>query len=335
MITQYIQKLASKEHLTSDEAFNSMNFILQGNASEAQIASFITALHMLGETEEEISGSAKAMIERATIIDGHTDACDIVGTGGDCLGSFNISTTSAFIASGAGVKIAKHGNSAVTSKSGSANVLEALGVNINISKEKAKEALDTIKLAFLYAKTYHKCMVNCAQVRSEIKIRTIFNILGPLANPCLAKNIVLGVAKKELLPIMIKAVDALSIKNAIIAHSADGLDEISISDKTYIFELKNGKVSEYEINPSDFGLKTYDISEILGADAKENAKITTKVLEGEKGACRDICCLNAGAAIYISGKANSFSEGIKMAENSIDSGKAKAKLDELIKFTNS
>jgi len=335
MIRNAIAKLVQKQDLTFEESYFAMRQIMNGEADHAQIAGFLVGLRMKGETSHEIAGCAKAMIEKSLRIDFEDDnLIDTCGTGGDEVGTFNISTASAIVASAVGVKVAKHGNRAVSSKCGSADVLRELGVKIELTPEQAKICLEEIGLAFIFAPLYHTSMKYAGPVRQSLGIRTIFNILGPLTNPAGAKRQLLGVFAENLTEKIANVLKELGSKHALVVHGAGGIDEISISGHTKISELKNGEIKTYEISPEDFGLKRWDINLILGGDAKTNAGIIKRLLEGEKGPQRDVVLLNSGAAIYVSGLADSISEGIEMAKEAIDSGKAKKKLEDLIELTN-
>ncbi len=335
MIKNAIAKLVNGEDLTFEESYFTMRQIMSGEADQAQIAGFLVGLRMKGETPHEIAGCAKAMIEKAVKIDFNDEnLIDTCGTGGDEVGTFNISTASAIVASACGAKVAKHGNRAVSSKCGSADVLKELGVNIELSPQEAKKCLEEIGIAFIYAPLYHTAMKYAGPVRQALGIRTVFNILGPLTNPAQAKRQIIGVFSESLTEKIALVLKELGTKHALVVHGAGGIDEISISGHTKVSELKNGKVKTYEINPEDFGFKKWDLNLVLGADAKTNAEIIKKIFDGEKGPQRDIVLLNSGAAIYVSGLADSIQDGIKMAREAIDSGKAKKKLEELIRITN-
>lgn len=335
LLKPFIAKVTDGNSLTCEEAMDAMDIIMNGNATDAQIAGFLTALRIKGETVDEITGFAKIMREKANTIEGCHDAVDIVGTGGDLASTFNISTTSSFVIAGCGAKVAKHGNRSVSSKSGAADVLESLGVKISSAPEQAKEMVDNIGISFLFAQSYHGSMRYVGPARRDLGIRTVFNILGPLANPANTDYILLGVYDKNLLEPMAGVLMNLGIKRAMLVYGNDRLDEISISDTTSVCEIKDGKTSFYEINPEDYGMKMAEKSEIVGGTATENAKITLGILKGEiQGAKRDIVLLNAGCALYITGKAGSISEGINLAKASIDGGWALAKLKQLIEYSN-
>lgn len=333
-IKPYITKVVNGENLTEDEARAAMDLIMSDKATDSQIASFITALRMKGESIEEITGFAKVMREKAKPVPMSPAAVDIVGTGGDLANSFNISTTAALVAAGAGMKIAKHGNRSVSSKSGAADVLEALGVKINITPEQAAECMEKCGITFLFAQCYHGSMRFAAGPRRETGLRTVFNILGPLANPAHAKAMLLGVYDEKLLSPMAKVLINLGVESAMLVHGNDGLDEISVSDKTAVREISGGKIISYEINPEDYGISFSKKSDIVGGTAEENAVITMDVLNGRKGPARDIVLLNAGSALYAGRKASTIQAGINLAEHSIDSGAALKKLNELKEITN-
>lgn len=334
-LKKYVAKVVEGNSLTMEEAQDAMDIIMSGCATNAQIAGLLTALRMKGETTDEIIGFAKGMRQKSKHIIGCEESIEIVGTGGDLANSFNISTTSAFVISAAGMAVAKHGNRSVSSKSGAADVLESLGVKIQSTPEQAKESVEKIQISFLFAQSYHGAMKFVAPTRSELGIRTVFNILGPLTNPASTNYILLGVYEKALLPIMAKVLIGLGIKRAMIVYGNDKLDEISISDKTFVAEVRNGKITEYVIQPEDFGLPRASKEEIVGGNADENAQITKGILDGTiQGAKRNVVLFNAGSALYVSGKVESIAEGIALAAKQIDTGKALEKLQELIAFTN-
>lgn len=336
MIKDAIKKLVECKNLTREEAALTMDTIMRGDATPSQIASFITALRMKGETVDEITGCAEKMREHAINITPHQkNLVDTCGTGGDVSGTFNISTVSAFVVAGAGVPVAKHGNRSVSSKCGSADVLEAMGVNIGIDPKKVEESINKVGIGFIFAPNFHKAMKFAMPSRREIGVRTVFNILGPLTNPAKASAQVLGVFSADLTEMLAKVLGNLGVKHALVVHGMDGLDEISISDKTKVSEVKNGKVKTYFIKPEDFGMHKAKKEEILGGSINENVKIAYGVLKGEeKGPKRNIVLINAGAAIYAGGKARDIKEGVKLAAQSIDSGAAYKKVEEMIRFTN-
>lgn len=333
-LKKYIFKVIDGKNLSQKESFDAMNCIMSGNATDSQISSLITALRMKGETIDEITGFAKVMREKSKKIMHSNPTVDIVGTGGDMANTFNISTTSSFVIAGANLKVAKHGNRSVSSKSGSADVLEALGVKIQMTPEQASSCLDECGISFLFAPSFHGSMKFASTPRREIGVRSVFNILGPLSSPALAEYMILGVYDEELLEPMAKVLINLGIKGAMIVHSNDGLDEISVSDNTKICEIQNNKLIKYELDPRDYGIELSNKSDVVGGDAKDNSIITLEILNGIEGPTRDIVLINSGCAIYISGKANSIEEGIEMARKSIDSGAALQKLEELKSFSN-
>jgi anthranilate phosphoribosyltransferase len=336
MLKPYIKKIVEGNTLTRAEASLAMDIIMQGNATPAQIAAFIIALRMKGETVEEITGCAEKMREHAIHIFPHAShLVDTCGTGGDLSGTFNISTVSALVAAGAGIPVAKHGNRSVSSRCGSADLLEALGVKIDIDPKKVEECIDKVGIGFIFAPNFHKAMRFAAPTRKEIGIRTVFNILGPLTNPAHAKAQVLGVFNPELTETMAAVLKNLGVEQALIVHGMDGLDEISISDETKVTQLKNKKIETYYIKPEDFGLHQGKKEEILGGSVAENTEIAIEILRAEeKGTKHNVVLVNAAAAIYVGGKAKDLKEGLKLAEQSIDSGAAYGKLQDLVKFTN-
>ena len=335
MIRESIRKLIEKRDLSRQEAYDAMTEIMSGNASEPLIASFLTALRMKGEVVNEIAGCAQAMREKSTKIETkRTNVIDTCGTGGDSLGTFNISTAAAIVASGAGAVVAKHGNRAISSRCGSADVLKALGVNIEIPKEKVEKCLDDVGIAFLFAPLMHGAMKYATPVRRELGIRTVFNVLGPLTNPAGARRQVIGVFDGRLTELLARVLLDLGTERAMVVHGEGGLDEISSLGKTVISELKDGVVSSYEFHHSSVGIPSDTLADVVGGDAELNAGIIRNILDGKKNSQRNITLLNAGAAIYISGKAGTFLDGIKLAEESIDSQNAKKKLQELIDATN-
>ena len=331
----FLAKIVEGNHLTTEESYKAMDCIMSGNATEAQIASFLTGLRMNGETPEEITGFARVMRAKAAVVPEETEAIDIVGTGGDLANSFNISTTSSFVIAAAGAKVAKHGNRSVSSKSGAADVLESLGAKIGLSPEEGRQCLEDIGVAFLFAQTHHGSMKYAGPVRAQLGVRSVFNILGPLANPAMTNYIVLGVYEEELLEPMAEVLRNLGVKHALIVFGDDRLDELSISSTSSVCEIKDGEITKYKIDPRELGLSLYSKDDIVGGTADENAVITRDVLEGkEQGAKRDIVLLNAGAALYTIGKAATMKEGVELARQAIDSGKALEKLDEFIQYTN-
>ncbi len=334
LLKPYLKTVIEGGDLSESEAFTAMECIMEGGATDAQIGSFLTALRMKKETIEEITGFARAMRKKSSKVPNETSVIDVVGTGGDMANTFNISTTTAFVVAGAGASVAKHGNRSVSSRSGSADVLEALGVKINITPEKARACLEHIGISFMFAPVFHKSMKFAASPRRELGVRSVFNILGPLSSPASAEYMLLGVYDKELLPVMAQVLANLGVKKALICHGADGLDEITITGETTIYEVNRGEITQYEISPEMYGVSTADQSTLLGGTAEENAKITLGILQGGVGEQRDVVLLNAAAALYAAGKADSMEAGMELARDSIDSGKALAKLNELIEETN-
>lgn len=331
----YSNRLIEFQNLTQQEAAEAMDITMSGQATEAQIAEFLTALRMKGETIDEISGLALGMRAKANLVPDSKDAIDIVGTGGDLASSFNISTTASFVIAAAGVKVAKHGNRSVSSKSGAADVLECLGVKIQSTPEQAKACLDTVGVSFLFAQSYHKSMRFVAPVRGQMGVRTVFNVLGPLTNPAQTDYIVLGVYEKKLLSVMAHVLIQIGIQRAMVVYGNDRLDEVSISDSTSVAEVRDGQVLEYELTPEQMGLPRGTKEEIVGGTAQENADITKGILNGSiTGSKRNIVLLNAGCALYTIGKVASVQEGVSLAAEMIDSGKALEKLQELVTFTN-
>ncbi len=335
MITEAVKKLVENQNLTYDEVLACMDEIFNGEADEIQTSAYLTALRMKGETVEEISASAKGMRNHATQLEHEgIEVLEIVGTGGDKANSFNISTTSGFVAAAAGIPIAKHGNRSVSSKCGAADVLEALGVNIMISPEKMSEVLKKTNICFMFAQMYHRAMKYVATVRKGLGIRTIFNILGPLTNPANASMQLMGVYEEALVEPMAKVLSKLGVKNGMVVYGKDCLDEISLSAPTVVCEIRDGELKSYTIEPEQFGIEKCDKKELEGGNPEENAAITRAVLGGEKGAKRDAVVLNAAACIYIAGKTDTMEEAVKVAEEMIDSGKAMEVLNRFIALTN-
>ena len=334
MIKEAISKAMNKENLTREEALQVMKEIMSGEAEQSQVAAFLVALHMKGETAEEISACAEGMRSFATKLDrGDMNVIDIVGTGGDRSNTFNISTTAAIVTAAAGVAVAKHGNRAASSKCGTADCLETLGVNLMLEPEKNAKVLKDTNLCFLFAQKYHSAMKYVGPVRKEIGIPTVFNILGPLTNPAHANVQLLGVYKPELLMPMAKALTKLGVKRGMAVYGTDKLDEISVSAPTKVVEFSDGNFEEYEITPEQFGMKRHDKSELAGGTPAENAEAARCILYGEKGAGRDAVLLNAGAALHIL-KGITIEDGIQLAADTIDSGAAMKTLEKYIKVSN-
>ncbi|WP_296877365.1 anthranilate phosphoribosyltransferase [Thomasclavelia sp.] len=334
MIKEAILKLAKKIDLSEDEAKTCMNEIMDGKASDVQMSSYLTALSLKGETIAEITGSAAGMREHCIKLLNDEDVLEIVGTGGDGSNSFNISTTASLVIASSGIKVAKHGNRAASSKCGAADVLESLGVKIDVSPKKSATILNKINICFLFAQNYHIAMKYVAPIRRELGIRTVFNILGPLTNPAGANMQVMGVYEEALVEPLAKVLSNLGVKRAMVVYGQDSLDEISLSAPTTVCEVKEGTYHSYILTPEQFGFKRCKKEDLAGGSPDYNAKITRDVLNGVLGPKRDAVLLNAGAAIYIGGKAATMQEGINLAADLIDSGKALAKLEEFIKETN-
>lgn len=335
MIKEAIAKLVKGIDLSQAEIESSMEEIMTGQALPTQIASFLTAMRMKGETIEEIAGAASIMRKHATKIKTkHARLLDTCGTGGDEAHTFNVSTISAFVVAGAGIPVAKHGNRCVSSKCGSADLLKALGVNIDIEPEKISNCIDDIGIGFLFAPLLHKAMQYAIGPRREIGIRTIFNILGPMTNPAGATHQLLGVYDGELVEPIAKALGKLGSKHALVVHGTDGLDEVTTTDETQVSELKDGKVKSFRISPTDFGIKRANAGDLKGGDCDYNIKITTDILNGKEGPQYDIVILNAGCAIYAADTAEDIGEGIKLARKSLASKSALKKLEQLKEFTN-
>lgn len=334
MIKEATMKLTDRKNLTYEEANACIDEIMSGNTSEVQTAAFLTALCMKGETIEEVSGCADAMRAHATPVKTDMDVLEIVGTGGDRSNSFNISTVSALVIAAAGVPVSKHGNRAASSKCGTADCLEALGVKIALEPEKCRDLLQRIGICFLFAQKYHTSMKYVGPVRKELGFRTVFNILGPMTNPSSPKYQLLGVYAEELVEPMAEVLRKIGVKRGMVVYGQDLLDEISLSAPTTICEFSENGKETYVIRPEDFHMKTCDKSALVGGDPLENAAICHSILDGETGPRRDVVLLNAGAALYLRGKVSSIAEGIELAGQTIDSGKAKAKLLEFIRESN-
>ena len=345
LITEDIKKVVEREDLTSEEAEAVLDQIMTGQCTDAQIASLLTALRMKGETVDELTGFARVMRRKAapvrpqTLVSalGGTERealIDTCGTGGDVSGSFNVSTATAFVVAGAGVRVAKHGNRSVSSQCGSADVVEALGVRIELQANRIARCIDEVGIGFLHAPLLHDAMKYVALARRQMGIRTIFNMLGPLTNPAGANTQVVGVYAANLTELLARVLGELGCTRALVVHGGDGLDELTITGESKITEWKNGKLSTYFIVPEDFGLKRASLSDIRGGDASQNSGIILEVLKGTRGAKRDIVLLNAAAAFVASSKANDLGEGVQIAARSIDNGNALRKLEQLIEFTN-
>ena len=334
MIKEAILSLSKKQDLAYETAEMVMNEIMTGEATPVQMAAYLTALSLKGETTDEITASAFSMRSHCVRLLHDEDALEIVGTGGDHANTFNISTTAAIIAAAAGVPVAKHGNRSASSKCGAADVLEALGVNLNISPEKSAGLLKNIGICFLYAQNYHIAMKYVAPIRRELAIRTVFNILGPLTNPAGAKMELMGVYDRELVEPLAQVLCNLGVKSAMVVCGEDGLDEISTSAPTFVCEVKDGWVRSYTITPEQFGLERCKKEDLIGGAPEENAEILKAVLNGEKGAKRNAAVLNAAAALFVTGKYESIEAAVKVASDVIDNGEAMRKLNEFIRCSN-
>lgn len=336
MIRETLGKLIQRQDLQEEEMAALMGEIMSANATDAQIGAVMAALATKGETFSELAGAARAMRRKATRIQTTADVVvDTCGTGGDSLNTFNISTTAAFVVAGCGVTVAKHGNRSVSSKCGSADLLEALGVNLEIGPEVVEEAVREIGIGFLFAPKFHGAMRHAAKARKELGVRSIFNMLGPLTNPAGANCQLIGVYSPTLTEMFAQALKLLGARRALVVHGHEGLDEISVCSPTRISELNNGMVRTYDVTPEQLIGRTAEQSDMSGGNPVENAVITRKVLEGEKGPKRDVVVVNAGAALVAAGIAGDFAGGIRMAEKAIDEGRALNKLNELVGFTNS
>lgn len=334
MIRDAIVKIVKKIDLTENETREAFEEIMSGNASSDDIACFLKALREKGETIDEITGAARVMIEKSLRVDAGAGLIDTCGTGGSGINTFNISTTAAFVAAGCGVKVAKHGNRSASNQCGSADVLEALGVKVDVPAETVRKAILDVGIGFMYAPAFHSAMKHAIKPRRDIGGRTIFNIIGPLSNPAGATSQVVGVYDAKLTDILANVLKNLGSKRAFVVSGMDKLDEITITDRTRITELKDGNTRTYYVAPEEFGLKRANLEEIKGGSAKENAGITLSVLKGEDGPKRDIVLMNAAAALVVGSAAKDLKEGIKKSEAAIDSGKAMEKLNRLIELTN-
>lgn len=334
MIKEAIFSMRNKENLSYETARAVMDEIMGGEADEIQMSAYLTALAIKGETIDEITGSAEGMRAHCIRLLNDMDVLEIVGTGGDKSNSFNISTTAALVISAGGVPVAKHGNRAASSKCGAADVLEALGVDITIPPEKSRELLNKINICFLFAQNYHIAMKYVAPVRRALGIPTIFNILGPLTNPAGANMQIMGVYEESLVEPLARVLTNLGVKSAMVVYGQDVLDEISSSAPTTVCEVRNGNYKSYVIEPEQFGFARCDKNELVGGTPQENASITRAVLDGEKGPKRNAVVLNAGAGLYVADKAASLEEGVRMAEQILDSGAAKSRLDEFVRLSN-
>lgn len=336
-ISKAIKAVISKQNLNESEMHDVMNSIMTGQTTDAQIGAFLVGLSMKGETIEEITASAKVMRALATSVELSSNdyLVDTCGTGGDGLGLFNISTASAFVVAAAGGKVAKHGNRSISSKSGSADVLEAAGINLNISPELISHCIEEIGLGFMFAPAHHSAMKHAIGPRKELAVRTIFNVLGPLTNPAKAPNQIMGVYDKSLVEPIANVLKGLNSRHVMVVHSEDGLDEFSIANTTYVAELKDNNISTYTVHPGDFGLEEGNLDSIKAENAEQSLALINEAFSGKKGVARDIIALNAGAAIYVSGLVSSFDEGVTQANQILSDGSAQDKLDAYILASNS
>lgn len=330
-----LNKLVAGNDLTKEEAMQAQELILTGQATPAQIACFLTALRMKGETLDEITGLAAVLREKANTISPKVDNyIDFVGTGGDRTNTFNISTTSAFVVAAAGLPVAKHGNRSISSRSGAGDVLEALGVNISADPQVVEKCVETVGIGFMFAPHFNPAMKYVGPVRKELGIRTVFNILGPLSNPSRAKKMMIGVYSRELTEVIAGVLMNLGVLRGFVVSGDDNMDEMTLTGETTVSEIKDGEIKTYKITPEQFGLKRCDIRELQGGDGAANAEITKNILSGkEQGAKRDIVLLNAGAALYVGGLADSMEAGMKLAADTIDSGKAIETLNAMVEAT--
>jgi len=335
MLKKFIAKVVAGQNLSEEEASQAMALIMDGESLPTQIAAFLTALRMKGETNQEITGLARTMRARAVQIrvQNGEDIVDTCGTGGDGSGTFNISTAVAFVAAGGGLTVAKHGNRSVSSRCGSADVLEALGVNLGLSPEKVEKSLNELRIAFLFAPLFHPAMKHALGPRREIGIRTVFNLLGPLTNPAGATVHLLGVYQVELLERVAGALQNLGSRAAFVVHGADHCDEVSITGQTNVCQLKDGIIVQYQVEPEEVGLKKASLESIQGGSPEKNAGILREILEGKTGPTRDVVLLNAAAVFTAAGKVADLKEGVAMAREVIDSGLAMKKLTELVRFS--
>ena len=335
-IQKAINNIINNVNLSREDTYSIMHTIMSGEATPAQIAGFLVALRIKGETVDEITGAAEVMRELATKVDvDKTNLIDTCGTGGDSSNTFNISTTSAFVVAASGAKVAKHGNRSVSSKSGSADVLEAAGINIELNAKQVTSCVENVGIGFMFAPMHHSAMKHAIGPRRELGLRTLFNVLGPLTNPASAPNQVIGVFDKKWLTPLAETLNRLGSKHVLVVHSEDGVDEISISAKTFISELKNNKINNYEISPDDFGIKNFNINDLSVENIDESLTMMKSVFDNNNNAAKAIVSLNAGAAIYASGISDSIKAGVEMAINIIESGAAKKKFEMLIQHTQS
>ena len=332
--TPYLAKAANGEALSADEMANAMGVILSGGASDVEIAGFLMALRTRGETPEEIAAAASAMRDKALKVKAPAGAIDTCGTGGDGAGTFNISTAAALIVAGAGVPVAKHGNRAASSKSGSSEVLAALGVKLDIPPERITRCIEEAGLGFMFAALHHRAVGHAASARKALGVRTMFNLLGPLSNPAGAKRQLMGVFSRDLLRPIAEVMPKLGVEAAWVVHGADGLDEVTTTGATYVAALQDGAVREFELTPEEAGLTRAQAADLVGGDPQENAEALRRLLAGEKSAYRDIAVLNAAAALIVAGKTDDIGAGARLAEEAVDSGGALRALERLAQISN-
>jgi anthranilate phosphoribosyltransferase len=337
MIKEAIVNLVSGNSLTIEEASTVMEEIMEGSATQAQLGAFLVALRLKGETAEEVAGLASVMRAKSKRVTVSGPVVDVVGTGGDGSNTFNISTTAAFIVAGSGLKVAKHGNRAMSSRCGSADVLEALGVKIELSADQVKQCIEEVGIGFMFAPAFHPAMKYAAAPRREIGIRTVFNILGPLTNPAGAQYMVIGVPSEEIGDKIAIALCHLEVKHVLVVHGLNGIDELSIAGRSALWEIRDSEVVKprHYISPQDFGIKSAPVAEILGGTPEENAAILRSVLSAERSPRRDVAVLNAAAGLYVGGKADSLQQAVKLAGEIIDSGRARARLEQLASYSSS
>lgn len=332
--TKFNAKIAEGQSLSADEAAQAFNIMMSGDASPAEMGAFLMGLRVRGETVDEITGAARTMRDKATGVEAPEGAIDTCGTGGDAKGTYNISTCTAFIVAGAGVPVAKHGNKSVSSKSGSADVLAALGVNLDVTPDVVSKAIREAGVGFMFAPKHHSAMRHVGPIRAELGMRTIFNLLGPLANPAGTKHQVIGVFSKDWLVPMAETAGNLGCECIWVVHGTDGLDELTTTGPTHVAEFRDGKVTTFEVTPEDAGLPAASPKGLVGGEADENAKAIEAVLGGEPSPFRDISVLNAAAALVVAGKASNLKDGAALAAKAIDSGAARKALDDLVRISN-
>ena len=331
---EFVDLAATGKSVTADDAARAFDLMMSGEASPVEMAAFLMALRVRGETVDEISGAAQVMRDKVTKVNAPHNAVDTCGTGGDASGTYNISTCTAFVVAGAGVPVAKHGNRSISSKSGSADVLESLGVNLNVTPDDVANCITETNLGFMFAPAHHSAMKHVGPVRQELGIRTIFNLLGPLANPAGTKRQVIGVFARAWVRPLAEVLNNLGSTHVWVVHGSDGLDELTNTGPTYVAELKDGVINEFEVKPEDAGLDLADMADLKGGNAEENANALKAVLDGAPSAYRDVVLLNASAALIVAGLADDLNEGARLAAKSIDEGHAKAVLDKLVALTN-